>query len=782
MSSQQTTTESRQNRMKLGQAQLKISGMSCTVCAAHVEKALKTVDFVEGAHVSFAGGKALVTLRDAGDRAALERAVSDAGYGVLADSPEAEDQELKRERRRLISSWILTAPLMVNMLLMMLAGIHLLPMSVLQPIELVVAGIVIFGVGSPIVRATWTSFRTLNFSMDSLIGIGSIAAWLTGALALAGLPLASFTAVGAMIVAINYIGNYIKVRATGRASGAIAALQDLGAKSARRVNKDGGYTEVPVDYLDPGVVVEVRPGEKIPADGTVLSGQTTVDESMITGESVPVDRGPESPVIGGTVNQLGSITVKVTAATDQGTLAGIISMVEEAQASRVPVQELADRVTSIFVPAILGIASLTFVVWLLAANAGAAFLTRMADFIPWINPGLPPVSQALSAAIATLVIACPCALGLATPTALMVGTGSAARRGILLRNGEAIERAQGVSLVVFDKTGTLTIGRPEITAATPAPGVSRTDLAEAAWLVESRSEHPLGRAITAWAESEGGVPSDEVPADGEPSNTVPADKGAADGGSSGAGELQVTPGEGIAVDHAGYTWRAGRPDWIRSIGADTSSLESAVAELLGRGATVVALSRGREALGLIGLEDQVRDDARTTIAELHSAGIRTALLSGDNRAAVQAVATSLGIDEVRAELRPQDKISAVKAFQDSGERVAMVGDGINDAPALQQADLGMAVGTGTDVAIAAADISLISPQLSGVPRAIRTSRATMGKIRGNLFWAFGYNVLAIPLAVTGLLHPIVAELAMAMSSISVVSNSLALGRKLSREN
>lgn len=761
MNTAQTATETRQTRMKPGQAQLKISGMSCTVCAAHVEKALKTVDFVEGAHVSFAGGKALVTLRNAGDRAALEKAVSDAGYGVLADSPEAEDEELKRERRRLIWSWILTGPLMVNMLLMMIGGIHLLPMSVLQPVELLVAGIVIFGVGFPVVRATWTSFRTLNFSMDSLIGIGSIAAWLTGALALAGLPLASFTAVGAMIVAINYIGNYIKVRATGRASGAIAALQDLGAKTARRVNRDGSYTEVPVDFLDPGTVVEVRPGEKIPADGEVLSGQTSVDESMITGESVPVDRGPGSTVIGGTVNQLGSITVKVTAAADQGTLAGIISMVEEAQASRVPVQELADRVTSIFVPVILGIAALTFVIWLLAATAGAAFLARMAGFIPWINPGLPPVSQALSAAIATLVIACPCALGLATPTALMVGTGSAARRGILLRNGEAIERAQSVSLVVFDKTGTLTLGRPEITSAVPAPGVSKTDLAEAAWLVESRSEHPIGRAITAWAEAHGGVPEN--------------------GSEASDGELQVTPGEGIAVEHAGHTWRAGRPEWIRGFGADLHSMESAEAALLKRGATVVALSRGKEALGLIGLEDQVREDAADTIAALHTAGIRTALLSGDNAAAVRAVATALGIDEVRAELRPQDKISAVKAFQDRGERVAMVGDGINDAPALQQADLGMAVGTGTDVAIAAADISLISPQLAGVPRAIQTSRATMSRIRGNLFWAFGYNLLAIPLAVSGLLHPIVAELAMAMSSISVVSNSLALGRKLSRE-
>ncbi|MFP4151771.1 MAG: heavy metal translocating P-type ATPase [Alkalispirochaeta sp.] len=824
--------------------QLHIEGMTCTSCAAAVEKALRKVPTVETAQVSFTGKKALLEVQEddiGAIRGALEKAVRDAGYEVVdpAEKRAQAEEHVRKERNRLIWSWVLTAPLMALMLLHMIWGIHLFPGIAGDIGRLVVAATVIFGIGFPVIRSTLHSFRTMVFTMDSLIGIGSIAAFATGILRLGGVGIGDFTSVGAMIVAINYIGSYIKVRATGRAGSAIRELLELGAKRATRLERngpdsdrrpdgDGGETDagsgseadldnagvtetiVAVTELRPGDVVRVRPGEKIPADGTILRGSTSIDESIVTGESVPVDKEPGTPVVGGTINQMGTIDVRVDKTGEETFLAQIVGLVEEAQASRVPVQELADRVTAIFVPAILVLSVATFAGWILVTNAS----------------GTPDVTAALSAAIATLVIACPCALGLATPTALMVGMGYGAERGVLVRNGEAIQIARELDTVVFDKTGTLTIGRPEVRAAANAagspPGQDDLDALTATLAVERESEHPLARALTGYLEeaiaaartgAPAGLKDDTNPADGTPAAapgqvtvTDPAGKPARSPSNQwNLDDTRAVPGHGIIGRTGDTVIRVGSVRWLRSEGiATTPEQERVIEAWRDAGMTIVGTAigpAGSDSAGpsggdaapttavpapaptlaaLFALADAIKPDAPRAIAALHAQGLRTAILTGDGEAAAQAIAREAGIDEVFAELRPEQKIDAVRSLQKEGRKVAMVGDGINDAPALKQAHVGIAVGTGTDIAIESADITLMSSSLGMIPQAIDLSRKTFRKIRTNLFWAFFYNLIAIPLAVAGLLHPVIAEVAMAFSSITVVSNSLHLKRILRR--
>ena len=760
--------------------QLKIGGMTCTSCASHVERALSELPFVDTAHVSFAGSRAVVEIFDSADHdRELAESVAHAGYEVIDDTrPDADAEHLSGERRRMILAWVFALPLMVKMLLSMIWGIRIASDTLSGVIDVALAFPVVFVFGFPVLKATFWSFRSFRFTMDALIGIGTLASFATGVARLAGVPIAAFTSVSAMIMAINFIGNYLKARATTGASTAISELLALSAKEATRVLDDGTEERVAVSQLRPGMIVRVRPGEKVPLDGEIVSGTSSIDESMITGESIPVDRGAGEPVIGATVNQLGSITVRVTEDAESGLLSRIVRMVRDAQESRVPVQELADRVTAVFVPVILLLAIATFAAWLVLPGIGRSILESVGGFLPWVDATLSGASLALSAAVAVLVIACPCALGLATPTALMVGAARGAEFGILVRTGEAIERLQAIDTAVFDKTGTLTRGRPEvedlviytegervdIAVAGPSGSVVRdglsagvSEILSTVAAIESQSEHPIARAVV---DCLGAV-------------TTGASLPAVD-------DFVAVPGKGVQATVAGRRWTAGS---IEALGqaavsggpTDTSAdFDTDAERLREKGSTIVAVALEGVPVALIGLSDAPRQEAADAIAELKRRGVSTAMLTGDGRAAAGYIGDRLGIADVRAGLLPDEKISAIRELQAAGRRVAMIGDGINDAPSLKQADVGIAIGTGTDIAIESSDVTLMAHTLFGIPRAIELSSQTFRRIRQNLFWAFAYNLVAIPLAVAGVLHPIVAEIAMAASSLTVVGNSLRL--------
>ncbi|AEJ61000.1 heavy metal translocating P-type ATPase [Spirochaeta thermophila DSM 6578] len=728
----------------------RVEGMSCTSCAQRVKRALEKVEGVQEAEVSFASGEARVVLQEEVPDEVLAHAVEDAGYRLLWEEEEdAEERYLRQERRRLIAAWVLTGPAAVLMVMRMFFGISLVPVAIVPWLDLAIAGIVVLALGWPVVKSTWYAFRHLSFTMDSLIGIGALASLSTGVLRQVGVDIEDFSLVGAMILSIHLIGNYLKLVATGRASQAIRRLLELGAKVAHRIREDGQIEDVPVQALRKGDLVLVRPGEKIPSDGVIVEGHTAVDESIATGESVPADRGPGDQVIGATVNQQGAITVRIEKVGKETFLAQVARMVQEAQASKVPIQEFADRVTAVFVPVVLSISAATFVVWLLLPEALGEVMRWAAGFLPWVDPSRGVVSMALFAAIATLVIACPCALGLATPTALMVGMGLGAEHGILIRSGKAIQIAQSVQDVVFDKTGTLTEGKPRVVGVW-APG-GEEELARLLWAVESASEHPLARAVCAWAEERGA------------------------GGAQAQG-VEAVPGKGVRGVVGGSVVLAGRQEWLEEEGVATEGFAGEAEAAYGRGETVVWVAQDGRLVGLVSLADTLKPSSKEAVEALKELGIRCIMLTGDNERAARAIASQVGIDEVRARLLPQDKIGVIRELQAQGRVVAMVGDGINDAPALTQADVGIAIGTGTDIAIESADITLVSENMLGVPRAIGLSRATFRKIRQNLFWAFFYNVIAIPIAVLGLLHPVVAEIAMAASSVNVVTNSLRLRR------
>jgi Cu+-exporting ATPase len=748
------------------QTTLHIEGMTCTSCSAAVERSLKTLDFVLDAQVNFAGKKAIVRYSNPKSESSADaqevqslffKAISDAGYEPIDPSSKRQeaDKHLRQEAYRVIAAWIITAPLMVLMLLMMVWHIHLIPMTIEPWVNLIGAGIVIFAIGWPIIRTTFLNFRYLNFTMDALIGIGTLAAFATGVLRIFGADVIDFTAIGAMIMAIHLIGNYIKVRATGRASQAIQALLELGAKEARFVNDDGSTQMVAVEQLKVGDVVRILPGEKIPMDGEVLSGNSAVDESMISGESIPRDKAPGDQVVGATVNQMGSIDIKITKTGEDSFLQQIVQMVEQSQNSRVPIQDFADSVTAIFVPVIMILSVVTFVGWMVFASQGAQLLTWIEPFLPWVDGSRTPVSQALAAAIAVLVIACPCALGLATPTALMVGMGKAAEIGILIRNGEAIQAAKDLDAVVFDKTGTLTQGRPSLTDWHVIPQINESQFFSLVKGIEERSEHPIARALVD-ALTEKGVKSLELT------------------------DTQVEPGKGIRGVAAENTPVAvGRRSWMEELGMELGKdLVDQTEVWASQGKTLVFAAQGTQVIGAAALADPLKQDSVQAIKLLHSLGVKTVMLTGDNKSAANHIASQAGIDTVFAELLPQDKITRVQELQDQGLEVAMVGDGINDAPALKQARVGIAIGTGTDIAIESADVTLMSGQVTGAAKSILLSRKAFGTIKTNLVWAFGYNVVAIPLAMFGMLHPVMAEIAMALSSITVVMNSLMLKKRI----
>lgn len=738
---------------------LGIGGMTCASCVSRVERALKKVPGVDAATVNLATESARVVMSAAmaaADRAQAEarirRAVRDAGY-----QPRAAEAAIDED----LSPWAGFAPVAVGLLLSAplvlpmfgaLVGVHWMPPAWVQ---FVLATPVQFILGARFYKAGWQALRARTGNMDLLVALGTSAAfglslWLWwqaeyGEHAGHGMQPHLYFEASAVVITLVLLGKWLEARAKRQTTAAIRALHALRPASAHVINRGGEEQDVPVAELLVGDRVVVRPGERIPADGVLLQGQTQVDESMLTGEPLPVAKAEGAALTGGSINGDGRIVMQVRAVGSESVLAQIIRLVEDAQAAKAPIQRLVDQVSAVFVPAVMVAALVTFIGWMLA---GAA------------------VEPALIHAVAVLVIACPCALGLATPAAIMAGTGVAARHGILVKDVQALEVAHRVNTVAFDKTGTLTVGRPRLArfgvvpAADAATEADELPLLAVCAALQSGSEHPLARAVLDAARAR-----------------------RADASWPALQDAHAAPGRGTEGTVAGRRWRIGSLSWMRESQVDLSTLEGATAQAIQAGATLSVLAQA-DAHGAwqprawMTFADEPKPGAPQALARLRAQGLRVVMLSGDNRSAAQAMGARLGLapDEIVAEVLPGDKAAHIAALRAGGRVVAMVGDGINDAPALAAADVGIAMGTGTDVAMHAAGITLMRSDVALVADAIGISRRTVAKIRQNLFWAFAYNVAGIPLAALGYLSPVVAGAAMALSSVSVMGNALLLRR------
>ena len=735
-----------------------VRGMHCASCAANVARALAEVPGVADANVNLATEQVRIEFEGTDVPAdQLVEAVQAAGFELvpptaepgIAKSTTGDRASLREAQGRLFFAWLFTLPIMLIMAGSWAFGspwpspfVHRLLMLILaSPVVFVVGGETLAGAAAAVAR------RVPN--MDVLIALGTLAAYSTGIFALVS-SLTSFAGIAAMIMAFHMTGRYLEARAKGRASEAIRKLIELGAKTARLI-VDGVEREVPIESVEAGDVMIVRPGEKIPTDGLVTEGTSAVDESMATGEPVPVTKGPGDEVIGATLNQQGRLLVQATRVGADTFLAQVVRLVEDCQTTKVPVQLLADRVTAIFVPAALTIAAVTFLAWLVAPGIMGAAASALAGTIPWVGGDLGRLSMAVFAAVAVLVIACPCALGLATPTALMVGTGRAAENGVLFRSGTALQALVGTDIVAFDKTGTLTAGRPTVAAIHPAPGHQEIDVLRWAAAAEVGSEHPLASAIVSAASSR--------------DLTLRA-----------VTEMSAITGRGIEATVEDTRVLVGSIRFLTERGLATGAVEAAAECAEDKAQTVVGVAVADAVVGVLAISDPLADGSADAVKELRRLGLRPIMLTGDNERTARAIADAAGIDQVEAGLLPDEKLAHIRALQQAGHQVVMIGDGINDAPSLAQADVGIAIGTGTDIAIEAADVTLVRGELSGAVKAVRLARATLTSIRQNLFWSFFYNVVAIPLAMLGLLHPVIAELAMALSSLTVVGNALRLRR------
>lgn len=740
--------------------ELKVEGMTCASCANRVEKGLKATAGVYSAVVNMTTEKATIEYDPAIlSTSELLAAVEKAGYmgsleleeGEAKEERDGDEAKLRLASSRMWSAWAFTLPAAVWMLIAMTIS-HAehgwpTPLSFNLGMLLLALPVIVWSGGHVYVSA-WRAVKHGGANMDTLIAMGTLAAMATGVMVFF-LPVENYAGVAAMIMAFHLTGRYVETKARGRASQAIKKLLELGAKTAT-ILVNGAEREVPIKEVQIGDLMLVRPGEKIPTDGVIEEGESAIDESMATGESIPVTKGPGEDVIGSTVNQQGLLKVKATKVGKDTFLSQVIKMVEEAQGTKVPIQEFADRVTGYFVPAVLVIAAVTFGAWLLFPDIMVVAGSLLRDVLPWVDPHLSGATLALFATIAVLVIACPCALGLATPTALMVGSGLGAENGILIRNGAAIQTMSALDVVVFDKTGTITRGKPEVTDVIPVDA-EESEVLRLAASVELGSEHPLGKSIVVGARERGLEPV-------EPKN------------------FNSVTGKGVTAEVDGQIVFVGSRKLMQENGIEVGKADEAMIELEQDGKTAMLVGSQGKVLGVVAVADTIKEDSIEAIRKLEEMGLKTAMLTGDNKRTAEAIARKVGISQVLAEVLPEGKVDEVKRLQQEGHKVAMVGDGINDAPALTQADVGVAIGTGTDIAIEAADITLVSGNLKTVVSAVKLSKATFRKIRQNLFWAYIYNTVAIPLAILGLLHPVIAEIAMATSSITVVGNANLLRR------
>ncbi len=705
---------------------LDLEGMTCASCASRIERKLNKLDGVE-ATVNYASDQAAVTfdptvvsLDD------LVATVANAGYAAaLEDTGAAATDEVAAVRRRLVVAAALSLPLVL------VSMIGPLQFTRWEWVALAFSTPVVFWAGWPFHRVALRNARHGAATMDTLVSVGTLAAWGWSTVVLvAGLDAETYFEAGAVITTLVLTGRYLEARARRRSGEAIRALLELGAREAH-VLRNGAEVLVPIDELVVGDHFVVRPGEKIATDGVVVAGVSAVDQSMLTGEPVPVEVGEGASVAGATINTSGRLVVEATKVGADTALARIAQLVAEAQAGKAPIQRLVDRVSAVFVPIVIGISIATLVGWLvLTGNPSAAF----------------------TAAVAVLIIACPCALGLATPTALMVGGGRGAQLGIVIKGPEVLEQTRRITTILLDKTGTVTEGKLQVMGAFARPGGDRSQLLRLAGSAEDASEHPIGQAIAAFSRSEAG-------------------------GLATVESFTNRSGLGVEAVVDGHTVLVGRPAMLADGGLELpAELRTVVGEEEGAGRTVVLAAIDGVAAGVFVLADRIKPTSARAIADLRKLGLTPVLLTGDNESTARAIAAEAGIERVVAGVLPDGKAAVVSELQRGGETVAMVGDGVNDAPALAQADLGLAIGTGTDVAIEASDLTLVSGDLRAAVDAIRLSRRTLRTIKGNLFWAFAYNVAAIPLAVAGLLSPVIAAGAMACSSVFVVWNSLRLRR------
>ncbi|MNJ87750.1 Copper-transporting P-type ATPase [compost metagenome] len=742
-------------------SELAIEDMTCASCVGRVEKALAKIPGVLEANVNLATERARVRhLAGVVSLADLEAAVIQAGYKSRRLSDEtanASDQDTERREgeARALQRAFLTAGILTLPVFILEMGSHLIPamhhwvMGVLGQqaswyLQFALTTLVLFGPGLRFFQKGIPALLRLAPDMNSLVAVGTTAAYGYSVVATfipdvlpQGTANVYFEA-AAVIVTLILLGRTLEARAKGRTSQAIKRLVGLQARTAR-VERNGETIELPLDQVATGDVVLVRPGEKIPVDGEVIEGASYVDESMISGEPVPVSKGVGDGVVGGTINKTGAFSFRVTKIGANTVLAQIIRLVEQAQGSKLPIQALVDKVTMWFVPAVMAAAALTFLVWLIFGPE-------------------PALTFALVNAVVVLIIACPCAMGLATPTSIMVGTGRAAEIGVLFRKGEALQALRDVTVIALDKTGTLTKGRPELTDLEPAEGFQHDEVLALVAAVETRSEHPIAEAIVAAAQQRGIA-------------LAPIER------------FDAVPGFGVTATVAGRTVSVGADRFMKQLGLDVSGFVATAQRLGEQGKSPLYAAIDGRLAAVIAVADPIKETTYEAIKVLHALGLRVAMITGDNAATAAAIAKQLGIDEVAAEVLPDGKVAALKKFRANGARVAFVGDGINDAPALAEADVGLAIGTGTDVAIEAADVVLMSGDLRGVPNAIALSQATIRNIKQNLFWAFAYNAVLIPVAagalypVNGtLLSPIFAAAAMALSSVFVIGNALRLKR------
>jgi Cu+-exporting ATPase len=734
-----------------------VGGMTCASCVAHVEDALKDVPGVISTVVNLGSEKATVEYIEGTAWAEMKKAVEDAGYELgkeiegLEDVSETSQREVRKVRNRFIVAAILTVPIVVMMLTPMFTGMNFLLWALATPVQ--------FWAGWRFYKGAWGALKHHTTDMNTLIAVGSSAAYIYSVIATVfpgvftsnGIKANVYFDTSAAIITLILLGRYLEARAKGQTSEAIKKLIGLQPKTAV-VFRGGEEKQIPIEEVVTGDLIQVKPGERVPVDGIVREGYSSLDESMITGESIPVEKKSGDEVIGATINKTGSFKFEATKIGKDTTLARIVRLVEEAQGSKAPVQKLADVIASYFVPIVIGIAIVTFLVWFFA--------------------GPPPhLTYAFLNFVAVLVIACPCALGLATPTAIIVGTGKGAEQGILIRSADSLERAHKINAVLLDKTGTLTMGKPEVTDIIAAAGYTKDEIIRLAASAEKNSEHSLAEAIV---------------------KTASEKKLAL----SAASEFNAMPGLGIEAVVDGKQIVLGNLKLIEERKLILDDLVFKANELVSAGKTVMFLSVDGQGAGLIALADTIKPEAQKVVHQLHKMGIEVAMVTGDNQRTAEAIARQAGIDRVFAEVLPEHKADEVKKLQSEGKIVAMVGDGINDAPALAQADVGIAIGTGTDVAMETGDITLIRGELHGIVTAISLSKRTMRTIRQNLFWAFAYNVILIPVAAgvlyfafkngtvpsglkfalgdRGFLNPILAAAAMALSSITVVTNSLRL--------
>jgi len=702
---------------------ISVTGMTCVSCVNRVENALKKMEGVEFASVNLATESAFLISEKEISLKSVKKTVEEAGYGISIEPP--EDLEKKRyqaSRKNLINSYIITIPLSILMLFNMFGY----PIPYFVWIELFFGGIVLFYIGKDIFKSAWIALIHFHTNMNTLIFIGSTACWMTALLHSLEFPIISFGTIGTMIITIHLTGRFIESNLRDKAAKEIKALIKLQAKEATVIFSDGEDT-IPIEAVKVGFLVLVKPGERIPIDGKIEIGISSVDESMITGESLPVSKNEGNRVTGGSLNLTGTLRIKVDKVGEESFLSQMIDLIKEAQGTKIPIQALADKITLWFVPIIIILALISGIAWYLEFSEFQGFLEYARKFFPWIIQTDSSLSFAVFAFVSTIVIACPCALGLAIPMALVSGTGLAAKKGLIIRNAEAIQTSKDIKLVMTDKTGTITRGYPHITEHTLPEKEMKIVAA-----IERNSNHPLAKAISSYSKV-----------------TRKMEK------------IEEVSGKGIIAVVEGDQYFIGKPE-----------LPEKYLNQLKEGKIAVEVTKNSKNIGVIIIEDPVREDSADAVLKLKNSGIVPIMLSGDNHETALAIARRVGIDKVYSEMKPQDKLNIIRDYQEKGSKVLMVGDGINDAASLKGADIGVAIGEGADLAVDNADMVIVKGGLSRIVDTIEISQKTFYVIKQNLFWAFFYNCMMIPLAMAGLLHPAIAEGAMAVSSITVILNSL----------